>query len=199
MSDPGPLLRSVLEELHLTRRDEVATSEAYRVRLEKSGLLEMMQRISSLINVQAGMLLIDVQSYLPPQVIVRSFTFRKGHDEHVMQVELVGAKTSVVFFAQERQSAFSRFTAWMCALFGVEKAEVDIRLAFEIQPDEVTQSDVEKWFVYLLWGLKRAFMPPAPTSRNYGGRTERRPQSRGPSDDETANSYRCESIKANER
>jgi len=165
MSDPGPLLRSVLEELRDTRRDEVATSDAFRVRLEESKLLEMMQGISGLINAQAGALVIDAQSYLPPGVIVRSFTLRKGHDEHVMQVELVGTKTTVVFFTQERLSAFSRLAASMYALFGVEKAEVDIRLAFEIRPDEATERDVEKWFVYLLSGLKQAFMPPEPSPR----------------------------------
>jgi hypothetical protein len=51
----------------------------------------------------------------------------------------------------------------MYALFGVERAEVDIRLAFEVWPDEAMESDVEKWFVYLLSGLKQAFLPPAPS------------------------------------
>ncbi len=50
----------------------------------------MMQRIWQLINTEAGTLVVDVQSYLSPEVIVRSFIFKKGEDEYVMQVEVVG-------------------------------------------------------------------------------------------------------------
>jgi hypothetical protein len=83
MSDPGPSLRSVLEDLQLTRKDDVDISAAFRAQLEKSELLENMQRISDLVNTEAGTLVIDVQSYLSPEVIVRSFTFKKGQDEYV--------------------------------------------------------------------------------------------------------------------
>jgi hypothetical protein len=80
-----------------------------------------------------------------------------------MQIELVGSRTMVVFLTQKQPSAFSRFADWIYGLFGAEKSEVKVKLASVIRPGEVTESDIEKWFAYLLSGLKRAFMPPAST------------------------------------
>jgi hypothetical protein len=165
MNERCPSLKPALEELQLTRKDVGATSAAFRDELEKSGLFEMMQRVCQLINTAAGTLVIDVQSYLPPEMILRSFTLKKGHDEYVMQVELVGAKRMVVFLTQEQPSAFSRFAGWIYGLFGAERSDVNVKLVFEIRPEEVRERDVEEWFMYLMTGFNRRFTPFAPTGR----------------------------------
>lgn len=165
MNERCPSLKSALEELELARNEAGATSVAFRDQLERSELFEMMRRVCQLINTAAGTLIIDVQSYLAPEVIVRSFTLKKGRDEYVMQIELVGSRTQVVFLTQKHPSGFSRFAGLIYGLLGAEKSDVNVKLAFVIRPEGVRERDVEEWFTYLLTGLNRRFTPSAPTGK----------------------------------
>jgi len=168
MSERCPSLRSALEEFELTGKDDPAISPQFRDQLEKSEFLKMMQRTCHLINTEARGLVINAQAYLPPGVRVRTFSFLRGNNKHVMQVELVGAKTVVAFLTQRKRGVLSRIS-WM---YGSSRAaQGKVKLVSVIRPEEVTEENVEGWFIYLLSGLDPAFMPSAPLPANQGGKT----------------------------
>lgn len=167
MSERCPSLRSALEEFEITGKDEPAVSPLFRDQLEKSEFLKMMQSTCDLINTEARGLVINAQAYLPPGVRVRTFSFLRGKYKHIMQVELVGSKTVVAFLTQRKKGVLSRVSYWMYGSSS-RAAQGKVKLVSAIRPEEVTEANIEEWFIYLLSGLDRAFMPftPLPTSQN---------------------------------
>jgi len=77
MTRRTPSLWQFLEH-NVKGRDSGRYSAIFREQLDRSELLATMGRIADTVNFKAGELLIDVQSYLPPEALVRSFCLR-GH------------------------------------------------------------------------------------------------------------------------
>lgn len=167
MSDQRVSIREFLEDMHLVHKDDASFLDDARKQLEKSQLMEFMESICAEINREAGMMLVERQSYLPPEALVRSFTFTKGREEFVMQVEVWGPKPTLVFFRRMwREIPSNVLLRWVYDAARVESVVTEIKFASQIEHLNVATSEVERWFFYLLSGLRRAFAPSAAIPRN---------------------------------
>lgn len=120
--------------------------------VEKSELLKAMQEVCDEINKTAGTLVIDSHSYLPPQTIVRAFIVTKGSRDYVMQISLGDSGPKLVFLTQKWRT--HPFVRWVRDLFHLPmKPRISLERRF--LPENVTRSDLESWFAYLVSGLKR--------------------------------------------
>jgi hypothetical protein len=154
-----PSLWNYLER-HLARRENSAHLALLREQLDKSELMMWMVHIADKVNKRARKLVIDVQSYLPPEPLVRSFSFRKGDKEYILQLESWGPNPTLVFLMRNWSSplALNAF-GWIYCLFGLDQCGIGVKFTWPLQAEEVTEADVEKWFIYLISGFERAFVP----------------------------------------
>ena len=144
-------------------RDSNRYSALFREQLDQSELLATMGRVADAVNAKAGELLIDVQSYLPPEALVRSFCFHRQGQDYVLQLESWGSHPTVVFLTRRwRSLLFPNFLTWFYHLLRVEECVVDVRYSSSFRAERITEVDVEKWFTFLISGFDRAFAPSIP-------------------------------------
>jgi hypothetical protein len=162
MSRRAPSLWQFLEH-HVVARDNGQYLALFRKQLDQSELLMTMGRVADAVNQTAGDLLIDVQSYLPPEALVRSFCFRKDDQDYVLQLESWGPQPTVVFLIRKwRSLLFFNSLNWIYRLLRVEEHVIDVKYRSLFRAERVTEADIEKWFTYLISGFDRAFAPSLP-------------------------------------
>lgn len=162
MSRRPPSLWEFLEHQIVEGKNE-AHHAHLRERLAQSELLTTMDRIADEVNAKAGDLLIDAQSYLPPEALVRSFSFRKAGTEYILQLESWGSDPTLVFLTRYCQGTlFVRWFGWIYRLFGSDEYVIDVKFRSQFRMEDVTEVDVERWFTYLISGFDRAFVPSLP-------------------------------------
>ena len=162
MSRRTPSLWQFLEQSAMGR-DSDRYSALLREQLDPSELLTTMGRIADAVNTKAGELLIDVQSYLPPEALVCSFCFHRQGQDYVLQLESWGPHPTVVFLTRRwRSLLYPNSLAWFYHLLGVEECVVDVRYSSSFRAERITEVDVEKWFTFLISGFDRAFAPSIP-------------------------------------
>jgi len=153
-------LKNFLEERHLTREKPTLPVPRARQRLEQSELLKSMREICASINAQAGTVVVDEHHYLPPEPVVSSFAFSKGHTEFVMRVELWDQKPSLVFVTRKwRDTSANRFLRWVYKLADVEPLSVNFKYSCEIKEQDASLEEIERCFYFLLSGLDRKYTP----------------------------------------
>jgi hypothetical protein len=159
MGHRPPSLWNYLER-RLARRENGAHLALLREQLDKSELLVMMEHIADEVNRRSRNLVIDVQSYLPPEPLVRSFSFRKGDKDYILQLESWGPNPTLTFLMRNWRGplALSAF-GWIYRLFGVDEYAMGVKFTSPLRAEDVTEADVEKWFIYLISGFDRAFVP----------------------------------------
>ena len=162
MSRREPSLWQFLEH-HVNGRDNRRYLALFREQLDQSELLTTMGRIADAVNEKAGNLVIDVQSYLAPEALVRSFTFHKGDQDYILQLESWGPRPTVVFLRRKwRSPRFLNSFGWIYRLFGVEEYKIEVSYSSLFRAELVTEANIEKWFTYLISGFGRAFAPSVP-------------------------------------
>jgi hypothetical protein len=162
MSRRAPSLWQFLEH-HVHGRDNGRYLALFREQLDQSELLTTMERIADAVNEKARDLLIDVQSYLPPEALVRSFSFHKDNEDYVLPLESWGPTPTVVFLRRKwRVPLFLNSFGWIYRLFGVEEYVIEVSYSSLFRTDLVTEANIEKWFTYLISGFDRAFAPSVP-------------------------------------
>jgi|HubBroStandDraft_4_1064222.scaffolds.fasta_scaffold21891_2 hypothetical protein len=162
MSRRAPSLWQFLEN-HIAERDNGRYLAVFRDQLNQSELMVTMDRVADAVNEKAGGLLIDVQSYLPPEALVRSFCFRKDDRDYLLQLESWGPKPTVVFLTRKwRSLLFSNSLGWIYRLLRVEEYVIDVKYSSLFRAEQIAEADVEKWFTYLISGFDRAFAPSIP-------------------------------------
>ena len=162
MSHRVPSLWQFLDH-HLIAGDTGQQMVRFREQLDQSELLAAMARIADEVNAKAGNLLIDVQSYLAPEALVRSFCFGKDGQDYILQLESWGPKPTVVFLTRKwRRLLFLNSLDWVYRCMGVEEYVIDVKFSSVFRPEQITEADVENWFTYLISGFDRAFAPTVP-------------------------------------
>lgn len=165
MGRPPLSLRDFLER-NVTRRENDGQLALFREQLDKSDLLVMMERLAAEVNESARGLVIDVQSYLPPEPLVRSFSFQKGDKDYTLQLESWGPNPEVTFIMRQWRGPLLLSTfGWILRLLGVQEYVMAVKFRSPINAEEVTDADVEEWFMYLISGFNRAFVPVTPRGR----------------------------------
>ena len=162
MNRRAPSLWQLLDR-HVAPSDDERYLGLFREQLNQSELLTTMQRIAGTVNDKAGELLIDVQSYLPPEALVLSFTFHRNGRDYVLQLESWGPRPTVVFLTQKwRGPVLLNSFGWIYRLFGLEEYVIEVKYRSLFRAEQVSEADVERWFAYLISAFDRALAPSAP-------------------------------------
>ena len=163
-------LKNFLDERHLTAKKPGFSAARARQRLEQSELLKSMREICASINTQAGAVVIDEHHYLPPEPVVSSFAFSKGHTEYVMRLELWGGRPSLVFVTRKwRDASANRFLRWIYRLAEVEPLSINFKYSCALERDTASLEEIERCFYFLLSGLNRRYMPSFRISQDSAG------------------------------
>jgi hypothetical protein len=166
MNDPRRLLWKYVEERGLVEKRQALPLAALREQLDTSALVSSMEQLSSELNREADRLVVEVQSYLPPEPVVRSFTFQRGHEEFVMQVEIWDTKPTLVFLVRKwRGALFRHYFGWIYRTLGLDGFVVEVKFSALFDVADVGEIEQEKWFVYLLSGLDGRYRPTIPAPR----------------------------------
>lgn len=149
-----------LEEKHLTPRVDTSLLAQVRSQLERSPVVDSLRETAGEINRKVGSVVIEVQTYLPPGLLVCSFTYTQRNVEYVMQLEVCGAKPSLVFVARKWRTGFSaRIIDWTYSLFAADMSSIQIKAVAHINPQSLSKEDAESCFIYLLSGMRRYDFP----------------------------------------
>ena len=160
MKTANSSLKNFLDERHLTSKKPGFSAVRARQRLEQSKLLRSMREICASINTQAGAVVVDEHHYLPPEPVVSSFAFSKGHTEYVMRLELWGRRPALVFVTRKwRDASANRFLRWIYRLAEVEPLSINFKYSCELEGDTASLEEIERCFYFLLSGLNRRYMP----------------------------------------
>lgn len=153
-------LNDLLDKRRLAYKNHSLPAMQARQSLEKSELLKSMQEICASINTQAGTVVVDEHRYLPPEPVVSSFAFSKGHTEYVMRLELWGRKPSLVFVTRNwRDASANKFLRLVYRLAELEPLSVNLKYSCEIEGDDASHEEIEQCFCFLLSGLRRRYTP----------------------------------------
>ncbi|HMI53570.1 MAG TPA: hypothetical protein VK525_18795 [Candidatus Saccharimonadales bacterium] len=151
-----------LEEQHLTRRIDAPELARVRSLLESSPVPDMLRETAGEINRKVGSVVIEAHTYLPPEQLVCSFTYVKGNVEHIMQLEVNGAKPSLVFLTRKWRTGFSsRIIDWTYRFFDAGMSSIQVKSVSTIDLESVSKEETESWFIYLLSGMRRGDFPPS--------------------------------------
>lgn len=153
-------LWNFLDEQHLTQRISAHEIAQVRELLESSPLPDTLRETAGEINRKVGSVVIEAHTYLPPEQLVCTFTYIKGNVEYIMQLEVHGAKPSLVFVTRKWRTGFSsRIIDWTYSLFDADMSSIQIKSITDIDPEAITKEDTESWFIYLLSGMRRGDFP----------------------------------------
>jgi hypothetical protein len=153
-------LAEFLRERQLIPADDSYSLERGRERVEKSGLLPMMQETCAAINRLMGRSIIDVHTFLPPEPTLCCFIFVEGGTEYLMRLEMRGATPLPVFVERNcRDTVTNDFVRWAHRLAEIEPVTISVRLVHELQDLHVSSEQVRKWFMYLISGMERSHAP----------------------------------------
>ena len=168
MGDQSISLKQFLEERRLAKKDNSRLVAQTRNRLEQSMLLEMVDNTCAAFNREAGTAVIEAHAYLPPERVVRSFTFVKNQTEYVMRLDLWGTKPALVFLVRKwRDTSSNGLVRWFWRTVQMDPLTVDVRCAGEIEEEAISEREVQKWFFYLLSGLSRSYVPTLKRPRGF--------------------------------
>jgi hypothetical protein len=154
------LLAQFLRDRHLIVADDFYAFEQARERVEKSGLLELMQETCGAINKLARGTIVDAHSFLPPEPILRCFIFVEDGAEFLMRLEMQGTIPTLVFSERKwRDTVTNDFVRWAHRLAEIEPITVNVKLVHEFQDLRASAEQVRQWFMYLISGLDRSYTP----------------------------------------
>lgn len=153
-------LAQFLKERQLMPASDTFALERGRERLERSGLLRMMQETCAAINELGGRTIVDAHSFLPPEPTLACFIFVEEGTEYLIRLELDEATPTLVFAERRwRDTVTNDFVRWAYRLAEIEPMSITVRLIHEIHDDHVSAEQVREWFFYLISGLDRSHAP----------------------------------------
>lgn len=160
LSDAPDSVRKFLKERRLTAADEAQARAETRLRIENSGLPRLMWDVCAAINHEAGGLLVEGHSYLPPDSLLNAFIYMANNTEYILQLEAHAHQPRVVFVARQwRDRPRTDFLGWVSRLLDPARCYVSVPYSCEIGAHSVSERDIRLWFFYLVSGLKRAYLP----------------------------------------
>jgi hypothetical protein len=153
-------LAQFLKERQLIPASDTFALERGRERVERSGLLRMMQETCAAINELGARTIVDAHTFLPPEPTLACFIFAEEGAEYLIRLELQEATPTLVFAERRwRDSVTNDFVRWAYRLAEIEPMSITVRLIHEIHDDHVSAEQVREWFFYLISGLDRSHAP----------------------------------------
>jgi hypothetical protein len=153
-------LAQFLKERKLLAVDDTEAVESVRGRVEKSGLVRMMNETCASINTMAGRTIVDAHLFLPPEPMLCCFIYVEDGTEYFMRLELQGTIPTLVFAERRwRDTVTSDLVRWAHRLVDIEPVTVNVKLVHEFQEIRVAAQQVREWFMYLVSGMDRSRTP----------------------------------------
>jgi hypothetical protein len=149
-----------LEQPVTTRSDQAARMAVCRARVEKSSLITTLDDICAEINGHAKKAIITVQDYLPPEHLIRVFSFHRSDFEFILQIELWGEKPTLTFLSRRGDDLPTNPSVrFFYELRYLLQGGTKIKFSQLVRDESLSREEVEGWFIYLLSGLDRRFRP----------------------------------------
>jgi hypothetical protein len=156
----SPSLAKFLKERELIPACDTFAVERGRERVERSGLLRMMQETCAAINELAEGTVVDAHSFMPPDPTLCVFIYLEEGTEYIVRLELQDATPTLIFAERKwRDTVTNDFVRWAYRLAEIEPMTVTVRLIHEIHDDRISADQVREWFFYLISGLDRSHAP----------------------------------------
>jgi hypothetical protein len=153
-------LTKFLKERQLIAVDETCEVDQARERVEKSGVVQLMNETCTLVNKLAGRTIVDVHSFLPPEPIICCFIFAEESAEYFMRLELQGTIPTLTFAERKwRDTVTNDFVRWAYRLADIEPVTITVKLVHEFRDIRVAPEQVREWFMYLVSSMDRSHTP----------------------------------------
>lgn len=125
--------------------------------IDHARLVERMHEIYLSINSEAGQNILYEQSFMQPQQMLCQYTFDKGDIEYEMSVAFLTCGPALVFASHRRDNMPHQ----VLRLYGnfVDKMTSIRYWECLIDPSQVSDSDLQQWFTFLLSGTRRKWSP----------------------------------------
>jgi hypothetical protein len=161
MTKRRPSLMEFMRQQNLLQSPTQVPLETLRKQIEESVFVRNLEQTARAINKAAGSLLVDTQSYLWPEPLIRTFGVQKNREEHVMQLVLTNGQLVLAFLSHRpRGTVLSRYLPWVFAHWlGLHEVDVIVKCSGAVAAEAVTTGQIESWFVYLLSGLDGSLAP----------------------------------------
>jgi hypothetical protein len=125
-------------------------------KIEESQVAERIRQIVAEINRAAAYYMLDLQEFLPPQRTILRIGFSKRFAEYVLEIDArEGGAASVVFYSLSK--VFDLWQQFFRNPSRLRKPSVSLEL--DIDPAEILNDDLQRWFSYLLSGFKNKLKP----------------------------------------
>lgn len=162
MRNESGVLVEFLRERNLLCRDDSGLERQARERLERSGLVPLMQQTCVSINQMVGGVMVDAHAFLPGEPVLCCFVFVEDGTEYVMRLELQGAIPILIFAERKwRDTLANDFVRWAYRLAEIEPVSISIKMIYEFREEriEADSDQVQTWFRYLISGFDRSYGP----------------------------------------
>jgi hypothetical protein len=125
--------------------------------ISRSRLVERMHAASDAINSQGEQRLLYEQVFVPPSNVICKYVFDQGYMECTMSLVIFSAGPTVEF----SRAKANPLVASIRQIFGSRGENRKETLVHDllIEPAAVTDTEVKRWFTYLLSGLRYSFKP----------------------------------------
>ena len=131
--------------------------DRFRLMIDRSSLPERMNATCAAINAQAGQGIIYQEVLLKPHPVVRRYTIADHKITTIMELAILFEGPGVVF-------SFNNTNPWVksikryCGYNTEVKNHILCKLV--IDPATVSDAELQRWFTYLLSGLRNSLKPP---------------------------------------
>jgi hypothetical protein len=160
VSSGSASLEQFLRERQLIPVDDTYAIDQARKRVERSGLVGMMQETCAAINEMVGRSIVDAHSFLPPEAILCCFIFVEDGAEYLMRLELQGEIPTLVFAERIwRDTVTNDFVRWAHRLAEIEPITINVKLVHEFKDLRISAEQVQQWFMYVISGFDRSHIP----------------------------------------
>ena len=156
MSTSEPWVGEVLRKVNIGDEGiDESKIDRYRMVLDRSGLAERMCGTCDAMNVRSAQVLIYREVFPQPHPIVRRYILEHEEDRQIIAMELtILLEGPVLVFSRntttQRVKSIRRYR-------GYERRNVMCKIA--IDPEKISDDDLQQWFIYLLSGLQHSLKP----------------------------------------
>jgi hypothetical protein len=129
----------------------------YRSMVDRARLVERMNATCDAINSQAGRTLIYYEELFQPNELARRYVFDRDNIEFRMSLAILSKGPTVIFSTLKT----NYWGKWINRRIRYSSDEVRESVVCEvlINPETVNDAELERWFTYLLSGLRYSFKP----------------------------------------
>ena len=157
MSTSRSWIDETLEKFHLREdANDDSKFDSYQMIIDRSRLPERMSAICSAINAQSGHGLMYHEILAYPYPVIRRYILERDNVDTIMELAILFEGPGVVFSSNKTRPWVKSIQRY-CGYSTEHKNNVVYRMV--IDPEDVSDAELQQWFTYLLSGLRNSFKP----------------------------------------